>query len=68
MLQAVFSDGLTHVSVFIEPFDVQRHKPIRTNVGAAQTAMSRLGDWWLTIVGDVPMITIQQFEAGLQRH
>jgi negative regulator of sigma E activity len=29
--------------------------------------MNRHGDWWITIVGDVPMATIQQFESMLQR-
>lgn len=67
VLQVVFSDGLTHVSVFVEAFDAGRHKPMRTNLGATHTSMSRQGDWWLTIVGDVPMTTIAQFESGLQR-
>ena len=67
VLQSVFSDGLTHVSVFVERFDAQRHKPMRTMLGATNTLMSRNGDWWITIVGDVPMSTVQQFEALLQR-
>ncbi len=67
VLQAVFSDGLTHVSMFIEPFDAQRHRPMRTSLGAAHTSMSRQGDWWLTVVGDVPMPTIMQFEGSLHR-
>ncbi|MBI5259490.1 MAG: MucB/RseB C-terminal domain-containing protein [Burkholderiales bacterium] len=67
VLQAVFSDGLTHVSVFIERFDAQRHRPMRTVLGAAHTLMSRQGDWWITVVGDVPMATVQQFESLIQR-
>ena len=67
VLQSVFSDGLTHVSVFVERFDAQRHKPMRTVLGATNTLMNRHGDWWITIVGDVPMATIQQFETMLQR-
>lgn len=66
-LQAVFSDGLTHVSVFIERYDAQRHRPMRTVLGATHTVMSRQGDWWITVVGDVPMATVQQFEALVQR-
>lgn len=66
-LQAVFSDGLTHVSVFIERFDASRHRPMRTVLGATNTVMSRRGDWWLTVVGEVPMATVQQFETALQR-
>jgi sigma-E factor negative regulatory protein RseB len=67
VLQSVFSDGLTHVSLFVERFDAQRHKPMRTMLGATNTLMNRHGEWWVTIVGDVPMPTIQQFEAMLQR-
>jgi len=67
VLQAVYSDGLTHVSVFVESFDAQQHRPMRTSLGATSTSMNRLGEWWITVVGDVPMPTIQQFEAGLQR-
>ena len=68
VLQAVFSDGLAHVSVFIEPFEAHRHKqPMRTSLGATNTLMSRRGDWWITVMGEVPMSTVQQFEAALER-
>lgn len=67
VLQAVFSDGMTHVSVFVEPFDAQRHKPVATSLGATHTWMQRLGSWWITAMGDVPMATVQQFAASLER-
>jgi len=68
VLQSVFSDGLTHVSVFIERYDAQRHKqPLATGLGATHTLMSRHGDWWFTVVGEVPMATVQQFEAMFER-
>lgn len=68
VLQSVFSDGLAHVSVFIEPYDAQRHKQaMGTSLGATQTLTSRRGDWWLTVVGEVPMATVQQFEALFER-
>jgi len=68
VLQSVFSDGLTQVSVFIEPYDAQRHKqPMGTSLGATHTLMARRGDWWVTVVGEVPMATVQQFEAMLER-
>lgn len=68
VLQSVFSDGLTHVSVFIEPYDAQRHKqPMRTSLGATHTLMARRGDWWITVVGEVPMATVQQFETLFER-
>ena len=68
VLQSVFSDGLAHVSVFIEPFDALRHKQaMGTILGATHTLTSRRGDWWLTVVGEVPMATVQQFEASFER-
>ena len=68
VLQSVFSDGLTQVSVFIEPFDPLRHKQAMGTVkGATHTVSSRQGDWWFTVVGEVPMTTAQQFSASLER-
>lgn len=67
VVQAVFADGLTHVSVFVERFDAQRHKPMRTAVGASHTLAQAQGDWWITIVGEVPMVTVELFAAALKR-
>ena len=68
VLQSVFSDGLTHVSVFIERYEAQRHKQaLSTSLGATHTQMSRHGDWWFTVVGEVPMATVHQFEAMFER-
>jgi len=68
VIQSVFSDGLAQVSVFIERYDPQRHvRPMGSVTGASHTVMARRGDWWITVVGEVPMATAQQFEAGLER-
>jgi sigma-E factor negative regulatory protein RseB len=68
VLQAVLSDGLTHVSLFIEPYAQARHpRALHTAVGATHTAMRRHGDWWLTLVGDVPAATLRQIAQGLER-
>lgn len=68
VLQTIFSDGLTHVSLFIEPFDPQRHqRPMVTAMGATHTLMLRQGDWWVTVVGDVPASTLKQFAGALER-
>jgi sigma-E factor negative regulatory protein RseB len=68
VVQSVFSDGVAQVSVFIERYDAKRHpKAMGTSVGASHTVMARRGDWWLTVVGEVPMATVQQFEAQLER-
>lgn len=67
VLQAVYSDGLTHVSLFIEPYNPQRHREMRASLGATQTLMKRHGDWWVTLVGDVPPRTLKTFAAALER-
>lgn len=68
VVQSVFSDGLAQVSVFIERYDAQRHaKPMGSSTGASHTVMTRRGDWWITVVGEVPMATAQQFEAAFER-
>jgi sigma-E factor negative regulatory protein RseB len=67
VLQSIYSDGLTYVSVFIEPFDARRHlRPMQTSSGATQTLMQRLGDAWVTVVGDVPMATLRLFAGALE--
>ena len=68
VLQTIFSDGLTYVSLFIEPFDPQRHtRQMLASVGPTQTLMQQQGDWWITVVGDVPPATLRVFAKGLER-
>ncbi len=69
VLQAVFYDGLTYVSMFIEAYEPERHrKPLLTQIGATHTLMQRhAGQWWLTVVGDVPAATLQHFAKALER-
>jgi sigma-E factor negative regulatory protein RseB len=68
VLQSSFSDGLNHVSVFIEPFRPQRHKrELLMSMGATQTLARRQGDWWLTVIGDVPVPTLKSFAGALER-
>jgi len=68
VLQTIFSDGLTYVSVFIEPFDPLRHtRAMQASVGPTQTLMQQQGDSWMTVVGDVPPATLRLFAKGLER-
>ena len=68
MLQAIYADGLTYVSVFIEPYDAAIHRrEMLLALGATQTMMHRQGDWWITVMGDVPVITLRSFVTGLER-
>lgn len=67
-LQAVYSDGLTYVSIFIERFSATRHaRPVATAIGATQTMARREGDWWITVMGDVPAATLRHFASGVER-
>ncbi len=68
VIQSIYSDGLTYVSVFIEPFRAERHaKPTFAAMGATSTLAQRHGDWWVTIVGDTPPATLKLFAAALER-
>lgn len=68
-LQAVYSDGLARVSVFIEVADPARQRPaLMTHLGATHTLMkSREPRWWITVMGDVPAGTLKSFADGLVR-
>lgn len=67
-MQWVFSDGLASVSLFVEPFDRQRHgKESSLSMGATHTMTRQLGSFWLTAMGEVPMATLRQFAGGLER-
>ena len=68
VLQVVFSDGLMHVSLFVEPFDSQRHRSeVLSQQGATATLMARRGEHWITVVGDVPPTTLKLFADALDR-
>jgi len=67
-MQWVFSDGLASVSMFVEPFDVQRHGQEKTAaVGATHSFSKRVGDHWLTVLGEVPTTTLRRFALALER-
>lgn len=71
-VQWVFSDGLALVSLFIEPFDPRRHaQEGLQGMGATHALTRRLvargGPWWLTMVGEVPVQTLQAFAQALER-
>ena len=47
VLQTIYSDGLTYVSVFIERYRADRHtEPMFVSLGATVTFSQRQGDWW----------------------
>jgi sigma-E factor negative regulatory protein RseB len=67
LVQAVYSDGLAYVSVFIEPRHDERHKPMMSSWGATSTLMQPRDETWITVVGDVPMATLERFAEALKR-
>lgn len=67
-MQWIFSDGLAAVSLFVEPYDSQRHQHEGLfSTGATQTLTQRVQEWWLTAVGEVPPQTLKVFAQSLER-
>jgi sigma-E factor negative regulatory protein RseB len=67
-LQWIFTDGLASVSIFVEPFDRQRHdRESSLSMGATQTITRQLDTYWVTVMGEVPMATLKLFANGLER-
>lgn len=67
-VQWVFSDGLASVSLFIEPFDPARHTSEKVAVmGATHSLTRRVGQHWLTAMGEVPQPTLLRFAQLLER-
>ncbi len=68
-MQWVFSDGLASVSLFVEPFDPQRHgnEEQQVAMGATHSVSRRVGDHWVTALGEVPPATLKRFADALER-
>lgn len=68
VLQAVFSDGLAHVSLFVEAYNPARHRhELQARQGATGTLTLRRKEHWFTVVGDAPMATLKRFVDALER-
>lgn len=63
--QIVFSDGLAAISVFIEPAVKGRSEGVLSQ-GAMNIEAKRLGDFWLTIVGEVPSEAIHRVSESIE--
>jgi sigma-E factor negative regulatory protein RseB len=63
--QMVFSDGLAAISVFIEP-GTQSRTEGSMQQGALNIVGKRQGDFWLTIVGEVPAAAIKQVANSIE--
>jgi sigma-E factor negative regulatory protein RseB len=63
--QMVYSDGLAAISVFIEP-GTQSRTEGSMQQGAMNIVGKRQGDFWLTIVGEVPPAAIRQVANSIE--
>lgn len=65
VIQMIFSDGLAAFSVFIEP-DNEARTEGSLQQGALTIMGRRRGSYWLTVVGEVPVPTIQQIMNSIE--
>jgi sigma-E factor negative regulatory protein RseB len=65
VVQVVFSDGLAAISIFIEPGSQSRTEG-SLQQGATNILGKRQGDFWLTIVGEVPANAIRQVANSIE--
>ena len=67
-LQAVYSDGLATVSVFIEPgaASADPEPPPPQHHGPSSAFMRRVGDARVTVVGEVPPLTAQSIADSVR--
>lgn len=65
--QLLISDGLAAISIFIEAFKAPADQPLARGAmhkGAMNVFRTRIGDYWLTALGEVPPATLQ----GIAEH
>ncbi|WP_028226886.1 MucB/RseB C-terminal domain-containing protein [Paraburkholderia ferrariae] len=64
--QAVFSDGLAAISIFVEPVEHNSRKEGAGSSGATNVLVKRHGDYWITVLGEVPQATLQRFASAIE--
>lgn len=63
--QLVFSDGLAAISVFIEPGSQSRTEGTLQQ-GGLNILGRRYGEFWITVVGEVPLAAIKQVANSIE--
>lgn len=67
--QLVLSDGLASISVFIEPVDSYSQR-LKADPGSKKGSIhlfrKRIGDYWLTATGEVPLHTLHYLGNGTE--
>ncbi len=61
----LISDGLANVSVYIRPADGDAFAVGKLRLGAVNVYNRRLGDYWVTVLGDVPPDTVKRIAEGV---
>jgi sigma-E factor negative regulatory protein RseB len=65
-LQWVFSDGLASVSIFVDLLDPRREfQEASFSMGATQALTRQFDAYRITVIGEVPMATLQLFANGM---
>ncbi|MDG0027090.1 MucB/RseB C-terminal domain-containing protein [Trinickia sp. Y13] len=64
--QAVFSDGLSTISVFVEPAEKSSRKEGVGSTGATHVLVTKYRDYWVTVLGEVPQATLQRFASAIE--
>jgi sigma-E factor negative regulatory protein RseB len=68
VLHAVFTDGLTLVSLFVETFDDKLHRGEAHNQQGATSSLSqRRGEHWFTVVAAAPLPTLRLFAGAMDK-
>ncbi|MFC1689115.1 MucB/RseB C-terminal domain-containing protein [Pseudomonadota bacterium] len=63
----VYSDGLAAVSVYIESGEVTDDMPVEVRkIGTTHALTRSAGDMLITVVGDVPAVTVQMIGDGIE--
>lgn len=65
VIQMIFSDGISAISVFIESDTASRTEG-SLQQGAMTLMGKRQGDYWLTVVGEVPIAAIKQVMNSIE--
>jgi sigma-E factor negative regulatory protein RseB len=64
--QIVYSDGLAAISVFVESADAPGVAAGDANQGPINIVSRRQGNQWLTVIGEVPAISIRQVANSVE--
>jgi len=60
------SDVLNAISVFVEPGEKGARKEGFGSSGATHIMIKRMGNFWITLLGEVPLDTLREFAAAIK--